>query len=110
MRPSSAIAGACRRGCPLGDVVETGAAIEGVAMASAGSGDAYRALSLLASLEALYESLGLRTSLPFWDELLDKYIGAAREALGAEADTAWAEGRTMTLDDAVGVALVRRSK
>ena len=96
-------------GLPLGDVVETGAAIEGVAMASAGSGDAYRALSLLASLEALYESLGLRTSLPFWDALLDKYIGAAREALGADADTAWAEGRTMTLDDAVGVALARRS-
>ena len=95
-------------GLPLGDVVETSAAIEGVAMASAGGGDAHRALRLLGSVEALYESLGLLTTLPFWDELLDTHIGAAREALGAEADAVWAEGRSMAFDDAILVALAPR--
>lgn len=74
-------------------------------MASAGGGDAHRALRLLGSVEALYESLGLLTTLPFWDELLDTHIGAAREALGAEADAVWAEGRAMAFDDTVVVAL-----
>ena len=32
-------------------------------------------------------------------------IAAAREALGADADTVWAEGRAMAFDDAVGLAL-----
>jgi hypothetical protein len=95
-------------GLPLGDVIETSVAVQGVAMASAGSGDPHRALRLAASVEALSESLGLQASTPFWDELLEKYIGAACEALGTDADTAWAEGRAMTLDDAVGVALAPR--
>ena len=96
---------ALQAGLPLGDVMETSAAVQGVAMASAGSGDAYRALRLAASVEALFESLGLWTSTPFWDELLEKHIGAARDALGDEADAVWAEGCAMAFDDAVGVAL-----
>jgi tetratricopeptide (TPR) repeat protein len=96
---------ALRSALPLGDVLETSAAIQGVAMASAGNGDAHRAVRLAASVEALFESLGLWTSTPFWDELLAKHIGAAREALGAGADAVWAEGRAMALDDAISVAL-----
>jgi predicted ATPase len=96
---------ALQAGLPLGDVIETGVAIQGVAMASAGSGNAHRALRLAASVEALFESLGLWTSTPFWDELLDKHIGAAREALGDDADAVWAEGRAISFDDAVSLAL-----
>ena len=85
-------------------MIETSAEVQGVAMASAGSGE-HTALRLAASVEALWESLGLWIATPFWDELLEKHIGAAREALGADADAVWAEGRAMAFDDAVGVAL-----
>ena len=101
---------ALRAALPLGDVIETSASVQGVAMALAGGGDAHRALRLLASVEALFESLGLWTSTPFWDELIDKHTSAARQALGADADAIWAEGRAMRLDDAVGLALAPRDR
>ena len=56
-------------------------------------------------MEALWQSLGTHMSVQFWDGLLEKYIGAARERLGPEADTAWAEGHALTFDDAVALAL-----
>jgi predicted ATPase/class 3 adenylate cyclase len=116
-----------RAGLPLRDVIETSAAIQGVAMASAGIGDPHRALRLAAAVEALFESFGIWSSTPFWDELLAKHIGAApgdppfwnelleehivsaREALGDQAAAVWAEGRTMTLEDAVVLALTPRA-
>ena len=51
-----------------------------------------RALRLAGAVEALWESLGVSISVAFWDALLERYIGAAREQLGAEADAVWAEG------------------
>ena len=74
-------------------------------MAAAGNADPRRALLLAGSVEALWESLGISISLAFWDTLLERYIGAARERLGAEADAVWAEGRAMAFDDAVQLAL-----
>jgi len=94
-----------RAALPLGDVIETSAEVQGVAMASAGGGDPHRALRLAASVEALWESLGTWISIPFWDALLEKYIGGARETLGADADAVWAEGRAMPFDAAVDLAL-----
>jgi hypothetical protein len=44
-------------------------------------------------------------AVPFWDALLDRFIGSARERLGAEADAVWAEGYAMPFDDAVTLAL-----
>jgi hypothetical protein len=44
-------------------------------------------------------------SVRFWDELLDRYVGAARRELGSEADELWAEGRALAFDDAVALAL-----
>ena len=44
-------------------------------------------------------------SIAFWDALLERYLGPAREQLGAEADAVWAEGRALTFDDAVELAL-----
>ena len=93
---------------------------------SAGIGDPHRALRLAASVEALFESLGIWSSTPFWDELLAKHIGgapgdptfwnelleehivSAREALGDQAASVWAEGRAMTLEDAVALSLTPR--
>jgi predicted ATPase len=90
---------------PLGDLIETSFEVQGVAMAAAGSGEPKRALRLAGSVEALWESLGASISVAFWDALLERYIGAAREALGAEADTLWNEGRALPFDDAIALAL-----
>ncbi len=110
------IAGDCERavGCyreslraalSLGDVIETSFEVQGVAMASAGLGDAGMALLLAASVEALWESLGVSLSVPFWDALLDRYVGGARRAAGAGGEALWAEGRALPFDDAVVLAL-----
>jgi tetratricopeptide (TPR) repeat protein len=94
---------------PLGDVIETSFEVQGVAMAAAGTGDPRRALRLAGSVEALWESLGASISVAFWDALLERYIGAAREQLGADADAVWAEGRALAFDDAVELAVTPSS-
>ena len=94
-----------RAALPLGDVLETSFEVQGVAMAAAGNGDPERALRLAAAVEALWESLGTSIHIAFWDALLERYIGAARTELAEEADTVWAEGRALTFDDAVELAL-----
>jgi predicted ATPase len=88
----------------LGDVVETSAEVQGVAMAAAGQGDARLGLLLAASVDALWESLGITLSIEFWDGLLERYIGGARRSLGPEAELVWAEGRALAFDDAVELA------
>jgi predicted ATPase/class 3 adenylate cyclase len=90
---------------PIGDVIETSFEVQGVAMAAAGNADPQRALRLAGSVEALWESLGTSISVAFWDKLLERYIGGAREQLGADADAVWSEGRAMAFDDAVELAL-----
>ncbi len=77
-------------------------------MAAAGAGDPRRALRLAASVEALWESLGTSISVSFWDALLAKHIGGARQQLGKDADAVWAEGRALPFDDAVALALALR--
>jgi predicted ATPase len=89
----------------IGDVIETSFEVQGVAMAAAGNADPQRALRLAGSVEALWESLGVSMSIPFWDTLLEGYIGGAREQLGAGADSIWAEGRALAFEDAVELAL-----
>ncbi len=93
-----------RAALPLGDVIETSFEVQGVAMAAAGT-DPHHALRLAGSAAALWESLGVSISVPFWDGLLERYIGTAREALGTDADTVWAEGRALVFEDAVELAL-----
>ena len=90
---------------PLGDVLETSFEVQGVAMAAAGNGDPRRALLLAGSVEALWESLGVSFSLAFWDALLDRYLGPARDELGEEAEAVWGEGRSLDFDAAVELAL-----
>jgi predicted ATPase/class 3 adenylate cyclase len=92
---------------PLGDVVETSFEVQGVGMSAAGQGDWARGLRLAGAAEALWESLGVKISVPFWDALLARYIGPAREQLGDEADALWEEGRQLPFDAAVALALTR---
>jgi predicted ATPase/class 3 adenylate cyclase len=94
-----------RAALPLGDVIETSAEVQGVAMSLAGLGNPRGALVLAGAVEALWQSLGTWLSIAFWDALLERYIGGARERLGADAHAAWAEGRAMAFDDAVELAL-----
>jgi len=94
-----------RAAIPLGDVVETSFEVQGVAMAAAGNGDARRALLLVASVEAFWESLGLSFSIAFWDGLLDRWTAVAVAALGADADAVREEGRALAFEDAIELAL-----
>ncbi|MGH3128920.1 MAG: ATP-binding protein [Gaiellaceae bacterium] len=98
-----------RAALPLGDVIETSFEIQGVAMAIAGNGDAETGLRLAASVAATWESLGISISIAFWDSLLERYLGPAREQLAAAAEAVWAEGRALDFDDAVELALFETS-
>ncbi len=95
---------------PLGDVLETSFEVQGIAMAAAGRGDLLRGVRLAAAVEALWESLGTTITVPFWNALLDRYIGAARAALGADAARYWSEGRELAFEDAVELALVAATR
>ena len=94
-----------RAALELGDVIETSVEVQGVAMARAGQGDWVRALELAASVQALWRSLGTDLHITFWDRLLERYLGHARAALGADADPAWTQGLGLAFDDAVALAL-----
>ncbi|CAN5743726.1 hypothetical protein BH24ACI5_BH24ACI5_03560 [soil metagenome] len=89
-----------------GDRVEVGFEVQGVAMSLAGLGQAEAALELAASIEAEWERLGVRTRVQFWDELLERFLGPARVALGeTAAASAFSRGRAMRFEDAVRQAL-----
>jgi predicted ATPase/class 3 adenylate cyclase len=98
-----------RAALPLGDLIETSFEMQGIAMAAAGNGDPERALRLAGAVEALWESLGTSIRIAFWDALLERYLGPAREQLGARADLVWAEGRALDFDEAVDLALFETS-
>jgi predicted ATPase len=88
----------------LGDVFETSIEVQGIAMARAGCGHAALALELAAAVDALWTSLGISISVAFWDALLARYLGQAREQLGADAEEATSRGRALPFDDAVELA------
>jgi predicted ATPase/class 3 adenylate cyclase len=90
---------------PLGDIVETSFEVQGVAMSEAAVGDPHRALVLAAAVEALWESLGVSFSIGFWNALLERYLAPASASLADEYGAIRAEGRTLTFDDAVELAL-----
>jgi predicted ATPase/class 3 adenylate cyclase len=99
-----------RRGLELaveiGDRVEICTELQGMAMATAGIGQAERALRLGGAAEAGFESLGVDLSgIAFWVELLERYLGAARASLRAEGDAAWEAGRQLDVEHAVELAL-----
>ena len=89
---------------PLGDVIETSFEVQGVAMAAAGNGDPQAGYAWPAGRSAL-GVIRHRDPIPFWDALLERYLGPARDQLGADADVVWAEGRALEFDEAVELAL-----
>lgn len=90
----------------ISDRLEMSFEVQGVAMSLAGLGDPERALAFAASAKAEWERIGVDLHMRFWDELLDRYLGAARQALGAEAsERAWQEGKVLPFETAVARAL-----
>jgi len=87
-----------------GDRIETCFELQGVAMASAGLGQSERALRIAGAADAQLHAFGHVFSVRFWTALLDQYLGLARSALGAEAETAWQAGHRMSLEEAFAEA------
>ncbi|HTG95333.1 MAG TPA: protein kinase [Pyrinomonadaceae bacterium] len=114
----------------IGDKVETSFEVQGVAMSLAGIGLANLGLSptavrpvppfppvspsaefqvalrLAGAVKAEWDRLGADIHVRFWDELLDRYLGAARRSLSREDfEREWNNGRELAFDDAVKLAL-----
>lgn len=89
-----------------GDKIETAFEIQGVAMSLAGLGECRQAEILCAAAGAEMNRIGADIHARFWDALLEKYLGTAREQLGDVAsEAARREGAGMTFDDAILLAL-----
>jgi predicted ATPase/class 3 adenylate cyclase len=90
----------------IGDKIETSFEVQGMAMAAGGLGRGTRALVLGGAMEMAWKRLGADIDVRFWNELMDRYFGQAREQLGAEtAAAAWHKGGAMPFDEAVEYAL-----
>jgi hypothetical protein len=74
-------------------------------MSVAGAGNPRRGLVLAEAADAVQQSLGWTSSIAFWDALLERYLAPARASLAHEYDAARAEGRALTFDEAVALAL-----
>jgi len=91
----------------LGDRAETAVEIQGVAMATACSGQSARALRLAGAAAAEFDALAIDLSgIIFWTALLERYLGQARLDLGEDAaNAAWDEDRHTTFEHAIALAL-----
>ena len=89
----------------IGDRIETSAEVEGIAMSLAGLGQHAKAVRLVAATRAEWARSGVNLKLRFWDELHERYMAPAREALGPErAEEAARSGREMSFEAAVAEA------
>ena len=80
-------------------------ALERLACVSATEGRGAEGVRLFGAAAALREAIGAVFSRDERDEC-ERTIAAAREALGEEAfEAAWAEGRAMTMEEAIAYAL-----
>jgi predicted ATPase len=98
----------------MGDKVEISFEVQGVAMSLAGldlhhplaPSSTQVAIQLAGAVKAEWDRLGADIHVRFWDELLDRYLGAARQALSSEDfEREWQKGRAMPFDDSVKLAL-----
>lgn len=118
----------------IGDKVEISFEVQGVAMSLAGLGVAgfdeekrtalgpfsdplvdpsavfedkvKVAVQLAGAVKAEWNRMGMDIHVRFWDDLLDRYIGFAKQKLGAESFAAeWVRGRELPFDEAVNLAL-----
>lgn len=90
----------------IGDKVEISFEIQGVAMSLSGLGEAKISLNLAGAVQAEWNRLGADIHVRFWDALLDRHLGAAKQSLGMkEWENEWNKGRQLSFDDAVKSAL-----
>jgi len=95
----------------IGDKVEISFEVQGVAMSLAGLGETELAVQLAGAVRAEWDRIALDVHVRFWDELLDRYIGAAQKSLGIEfSEKAWNKGKSISFDDAVTLALEFRPR
>ena len=93
----------------LGDKVETGFEIEGVAMSLAGQGRSTEAIVLAAAVAAEMDRIGANVHVRFWDALTDRYFGAAKQDLGdVSYGSALEQGSRIPFEEAVRIALTFR--
>lgn len=90
----------------IGDKIETAFEVQGVAMSLAGLGRPQLALILEAAVQAEMDRIGADLHVPFWDALLEKYLGTARQCLGQDGvENARREAVSMSFQDAVTMGL-----
>jgi len=96
-----------RAALELGDMLNASIQMQGMAMALAGMSQHERALLLgSAAAASVRELAGTDVSVPFWDALLAKYLGRAKEQLGPKASArVWEEGGQMSFERAVSYAV-----
>ncbi len=90
----------------LGDQIETSFEVQGVAMSLAGLGQRGEAVVLAAAARAEWDRIGANIHIRFWDELLERYIGSAKQSLREEElRSKLNQGRSLPFNDAVKLAL-----
>ena len=96
----------------MGDKVEISFEVQGVAMSLAGLERtsspfaSHVAIQLAGAVKAEWDRLGADIHVRFWDELLDRYLGAAKNELSTEEfEREWKKGRDTPFEDAVQMAL-----
>jgi predicted ATPase len=92
-------------------VMQQAMEILGLALTAAGLGQDEDALRLEGAVDAKWKELGVSSfALPFFEAWRERDLGAARARLGEpRANTAFDEGRAMTWDQAVELALGKKS-
>jgi len=89
----------------LGDVLVMPRALAGLAGSAADATEYQRAARLFGAVDAFREVQGTR-EMTHWRDISNGDLGTVRNALGDDAFTAiWAEGRAMTLKQAIAYAL-----
>jgi predicted ATPase len=90
----------------LGDKIEIGFEIQGVAMSLSGLSRSREAIVLAAAVDAEMDRIGADVHVRFWDALTERHFGSAKLDLGDEAHTlAWSEGTAIPFERAVETAL-----
>ena len=90
----------------LGDKVEIGCEVQGVAMSLAGLGEKELAINLAAAVNAEWNRIGVDIRIQFWDTLLDRYIGGAKRTMDVEEyEREYSKGLSMSFGEAVTLAL-----
>jgi hypothetical protein len=75
-------------------------------MAAAGLGHPDRALVLGGAASMIWKETGAEIIVPFWNGLLDRFLGLARQSLPPdEAERAWEAGRSLSFEQAIEEAL-----